>query len=75
MAENAVKLSEYELPTKVITRNIPSSRVRPFHMMELHCKETMEDMLNKLLIIQDQYKEPKPHSQKQAQGKQLKNRQ
>jgi hypothetical protein len=44
-------------------------------MMELHCKETMEDMLNKLLIIQDQYKEPKPHSQKQAQGKQLKNRQ
>jgi hypothetical protein len=72
MAENAVRLTEYELATKVIARNIPSSWVRPFHLMELHLKETVEDMLDKLLIIEDQYREKKPQQQKHAQGKQLK---
>jgi hypothetical protein len=73
MAENAVKLTEYELTTKVIARNIPPSWVRPFHLMELHLKETVEDMLDKLLIIEDQYKEKKPQNQKHVQGKHFKN--
>jgi hypothetical protein len=42
-------------------------------MMELHLKETIEDMLDKLLIIEDQNKEPKRHNLKHAQGKLLKN--
>jgi hypothetical protein len=42
-------------------------------MMELHLKETVEDMLNKLLINEDQYKELESHNQKHLQGKQLKN--
>jgi hypothetical protein len=73
MAENAVKLTEYELSTKVIARNIPPSWVRPIHLMELHLKETVEDMLDKLLIIEAQYKDKKPQHQKHAQGKHFKN--
>jgi hypothetical protein len=73
MAENAVKLTEYKLTTKFIARNIPPSWVRPFHLMELHLKETVEDMLDKLLIIEDQYKEKKPQNQKHVQGKHFKN--
>jgi hypothetical protein len=73
MAENALKLTEYELTTKVIARNIPPSWVRPFHLMELHLKETVESILDKLLIMEDQYREKKPQNQKHAQGKHLKN--
>jgi hypothetical protein len=59
MAKNAIKLSEYKLTTKVIAQHIPPRWVLPFHLMELHLKETIEDMLDKLLILEDQYKDPK----------------
>ncbi len=73
MAENAVKLTEYELAMKVIARNIPPSWVCPFHMMKLYLKENVEDMLDELLIIEDQYTEPKTNHQKHVNGKPLKN--
>ncbi len=73
LADNAVKLTEYELATKVVARNIPPSWVRPFHMMKLHLKESIDDILDELLIIEDQYKEQKLSQQKQVHGKQLKN--
>jgi hypothetical protein len=40
-------------------------------MMELHLKETVKDMLNKLINVEDRYKEVKPHSQKQVQESSL----
>jgi hypothetical protein len=55
MAKSAVKLTEHKLTTNIIAQNIPPSWVRPFHMMELPLKETVEDMLGKLLVIEDQY--------------------
>jgi hypothetical protein len=75
MAENAVKFNVYKLTMKVIAQNIPPNWIHPFHMMELHLKETIKDiMLHKLLIIEDQYKEPKSHNQKHVQGKNPKNK-
>ncbi len=47
MAKNVVKLTEYKLTTKLLAQIIPPSWVCPFHMMELHLKETVEDILNK----------------------------
>jgi hypothetical protein len=73
LADNAVKLTEHELATKVVARNIPPNGACPFHMIKLHLKESINDILNELLIIEDQYKKQKPNQQKQAHGKQLKN--
>ncbi len=56
MANNAVRLTEYEIATKVIARNLPPNWERPFHLMKLHLREDVKDMVDDLLIIEDQYK-------------------
>ncbi len=75
MADNAVRLTAYELASKVIARNIPSNWERPFHLMELHLEENVEDMVDKLLIIEDQYRKPveQKHPQRQHHDKHLRN--
>ncbi len=54
VANNAVRHTDYDLASKVIAQNVPQKWENPFHLMELHLKETVEEILDKLLIIKDQ---------------------